>query len=363
MNAPRKTSSRRTSRCFRSCTSKFRQGFTIIELLVVIAVIAVLTAILLPAVQQAREAARRSQCANNLKQLALGCRIYENFYGRFPTGSANQFLPDGNQTDPGGWLFQISPFLELQAVYDDVVQGSIDDMNNNLFNNYPGSIIGPRTAIGLAYQPKVIICPSDPRDPVAVAAGYAPYLSWMGGTPSGLTDYVAVSGLDNWSAPNTPAAGVINWNEDFTTSDGWRPGTRMADIRDGASNTLLIGERPYSTLGDLGCWTCPDNDGFAGAANTSIANMVYAWPGLIPQDTGLNTDYNGNPCPPPPYYFGNGPRDVNSPCSMNQLWSTHAGGGHFALVDGSVRFISYGINASVVQYLATYAGGEVVGNF
>ena len=181
---------------------------------------------------------------------------------------------------------------------------------DNLYNsgNWYGSLI------------KIYVCPSDPRGPSFFADQN---FGWS------LTSYVAVAGLSYGDG-----LGIITPNPNTVVS-----------ITDGTSNTLMVGERPPSTDAYWGWYAeTTQVDEASGAAN----NTGY-----------YSTDNNNNPCPPPPYYFG-GPSNVNNPCSFNQLWSPHTGGGaNFAMGDGSVRFISYSA-ASILPALATRAGGEVV---
>lgn len=196
------------------------RGFTLVELLVVIAIIGILIALLLPAVQAAREAARRGQCANNLKQLGLGLLNYESAYRSFPpravwgyeAGSAP--YPHYHHT----WLTAILPFIEQQTLY------------NRIDHNLPA---WGQSAIGTAVAS--LRCPSD--------AGY--------NTPSqtynvAITNYVVCEGFDWWTARSGGSIVNVDIYPVFghsSASVGARPyTTRMADITDGTSNTLMAAE-------------------------------------------------------------------------------------------------------------------------
>jgi prepilin-type N-terminal cleavage/methylation domain-containing protein/prepilin-type processing-associated H-X9-DG protein len=266
-----------------------RRAFTLIELLVVIAIIAILIALLVPAVQKVRAAAARTQCANNLKQMALAVHGYADTNKRFPVLG---------ETPPAqSWKIVIMPFIDQGNLWAKV--------KNNL--NQPVA---------------VYLCPADPR---------ANHLIYQG--TYACHDYPAITGL-SYSNTKIEKAGIINPNFKVTFSK----------ITDGTSNTLLIGERPYDADLWYGWWvgyTQPDLG--SGAANT------YA---IYP------SDHTGASCGAAPYYFGQGPKDVNNLCSANQLWSCHSGGANFAFGDGAVRWVSYSASA-IVPALATFAGNEI----
>jgi prepilin-type N-terminal cleavage/methylation domain-containing protein len=283
------------------------RGFTLIELLVVIAIIAILIALLVPAVQKVRDAAARTQCVNNLKQIGVACHNFEGNWRCLPNSWQS---PDSRFI--WGWMGQILPFIEQDSIYNSLL---------------------PPTYSGVEKTIPTFICPSDPRD----VAGDAAAFGW------GLTDYVGISGYDYYTQLSSPQAGIFAWVAQFPPAL-----IKMATIRDGTSNTIMVGERPYSTDVYWGWWAQYDAiDTGSGAANSFA---IYS------------QDNNGNPCPPPPYYYGNGPKDVTNPCSFNQLWSNHAGGGHFAFGDGSVRFVSYGASL-IVPLMATMKGGELIPDF
>jgi prepilin-type N-terminal cleavage/methylation domain-containing protein len=285
-----------------------RNGFTLIELLVVIAIIAVLIGLLLPAVQKVRETASRMSCQNNLKQIGLACYNFENVNQRFPINGGN---------DPAlydvSWLTLILPYIEQNNLYNEVYS-----LIKSYFYNYYMTTNGP-----LATPIKLYYCPSEPR------ASLGPSISWL---PWAYTDYVAIEGLSHGDG-----LGIIN-EKSFV---------RVTDITDGTSNTIMAGERPPDTSSNfgfaLGYWWIGGLDSGSGVANKFALNP---------------TDSNGNRCPPPPCYFGAGPRNVSNDCSVNQLWSNHTGGANFLIGDGSVRFISYSY-ASIMPALATRAGGEI----
>jgi hypothetical protein len=280
----------------------------------------------LPAVQKVREAAARMSCQNNLKQIGLACYSYENVYQVFPNAfDNNQYtytyynnLYYGSRPGPGSWLAVILPYIE----------------QNNLLN-------APLLVDGTQSPPvKTYYCPSEPRAyPIIVAQpnADAPEWNYFSGT-----DYVAIMGVDYYDR-----LGIIAGTG---PSFGWFAiWVRVTDVTDGTSNTIMVGERPPK----VGTHESP---GGGGDWNGYLKNVGS---GAALQSAVFSSDLNGNPCPALPYYFGAGPRDVNNPCSINQLWSNHTGGGaNFVIGDGSVRFISYSA-ASIMPALATRAGGEV----
>ena len=278
-------------------SSRFhRRAFTLIELLVVIAIIAILIALLVPAVQKVRAAATRTQCINNLKQMALAVHAYADSNKRFPMLFES---PTGQS-----WKIVIMPFIDQGNLWAKV--------NNNL--NQPVA---------------VYLCPADPR---------ANHLIYQG--TYACHDYPAITGL-SYSNTKSAQAGIIN--PDFKVT--------FTKITDGMSNTLLIGERPYDADLWYGWWVgYTQADLGSGAANT------YA---IYPNDTSAVgvPGHTGASCGAAPYYFGQGPKDVNNLCSANQLWSCHSGGANFAFGDGAVRWVSYSASA-ILPALATYAGNE-----
>lgn len=188
--------------------SKRKSAFTLVELLVVIAIIGILVALLLPAVQSAREAARRSSCQNNLKQLGLALHNYESAHKRFPAGQAMGFGVNGNQGCLGT-LPMILPFIEESNLQDalDFSKGSYDQPNYTV----------------TATQPEIIVCPSEQRQ-VNLEAGW--------------TNYHANAG--SWSA-------IAGWDGVFgpiIEEAGHRPlqGIKLARILDGTSNTVALSE-------------------------------------------------------------------------------------------------------------------------
>jgi prepilin-type N-terminal cleavage/methylation domain-containing protein len=272
-----------------------RKGFTLIELLVVIAIIAILIGLLLPAVQKVREAASRLQCINNMKQIGISLQSYHNDYNQFPSQAATP--PNHN-----GWMVEILPYVEQGTTY-------LIFQNNNW-----NSTIGGKQPIKLYY------CPSDPQGfPILLPA----YDNDCG------TDYVGVAGLNY-----TDGLGIINTKRAIAAS--W--------VTDGLSNTTMVGERPPIPSTHWGRYSAYGNGSISGAR-------------LL--DTLAGDDGKGNPCPPPPYFFGSGPLSVYNQCSINQMWSNHPGGANFIIGDGSVRYITYDA-AMIMPALATYAGGEAV---
>lgn len=291
-----------------------RKGFTLIELLVVIAIIGVLVALLLPAVQQAREAARRSQCKNNLKQIGLALHNYHETHRTFPPGYVYRPGPMAENAAGFGWGALILPMVDLAPLHAQ-------------FNwNAPVWDIANEPA-RTRHLP-VFLCPSDPVSSGAFVE--------MGSTPEryAMGCYVGNFGPPDLDATQEKRDGIFSRNSR----------TQASDVVDGLSNTLLIGERvngPFRTAGAHGVhvtyettWCCAVRE--ISDPTDDHGHMVLFQSGHVPNEP-LSDD-----------------RDVSAP---------HIGLAQFLLGDGSVRAISENINLGVYQSLSTRAGGEVIGEY
>jgi prepilin-type N-terminal cleavage/methylation domain-containing protein/prepilin-type processing-associated H-X9-DG protein len=273
----------------------WRKGFTLIELLVVIAIIAILIALLVPAVQKVRDAAARLQCTNNMKQQALALQNYHGAWKVFPKCYGN---PDPSY----GWIMALFPYIDQTPLY----------------NNVNPSVVLP-----------VFTCNGEPRlnsSNIDSADGY------------GMTSYVGIAGWDTQDSAPTHM-GIINL---------YGTNVKMVGVTDGTSNTIIVGERPWSVDYYWGWWYEEDfSDNIWGSAN-SLSNNSLGY-----------THTNGSGCSSGNAFFGQGPNKVTDGCSYYFLWSNHTGGANFAFADGSVHYLTYSANQTVVA-LSTYAGNETV---
>ena len=287
-----------------------RPGFTLVELLVVIAIIGILIAMLLPAVQMVREAARRIHCSNQVRQLSLATLNYESAHGVLPNG-INPF--DAVSLPSLSWLSQLLPFIEQENRWNQAVSD---------FHRYPRTFDHPN----LQQSVSMFGCPSDPT--------------------SGLSHFTH----ENRLVASTNYLGVNGTN--WTKEDGvfyLDSRTAISRITDGTANTMLIGERPPSNDFWYGWWYT--GFGFGGSGS----------PDMLLGVAELN-DLSGNrvtyleECDPGPYQFEKGNSEQ---CDTLHFWSHHPGGAHFGMCDGSVHFLTYESN-QVISELATRAGGEVI---
>jgi prepilin-type N-terminal cleavage/methylation domain-containing protein/prepilin-type processing-associated H-X9-DG protein len=314
--------------------SKLRHGFTLIELLVVIAIIAILIGLLLPAVQKVREAAARTQCQNNLHQMALAVHNFHDTYG--------WIVPVHDEpTYQGGWLVHILPFIEQTAQYQGIL--SIPGANGA-----PDPVYGNGGMDAVPYCNTIVRtyhCPSDPRDGPAFIQDYTSTAQYIN-SPHARTDYVEVNGTEGAYIDNLAANLQGMMYQTHGDGPGHNPIRRtFLQVTDGLSNTVMIGERPADNVdGGWGTWTAGRGDVGSGSANTNPLNTQ---------------DQNGNNCPPGPYYFQAPlPGGVYNPCNVNFFYSMHTAGANWAFGDGSVRFLSYSASAVLVQ-LSTCNGGEI----
>jgi prepilin-type N-terminal cleavage/methylation domain-containing protein/prepilin-type processing-associated H-X9-DG protein len=302
-------------------------GFTLVELLVVIAIIGVLVALLLPAVQAAREAARRSQCQNNLKQLALAALNYHDAKGTFPLSPSarnggNQH--DVNYVERRSWIVTSLPFLEGQTIYDNMdltIQGNKGVNLQIIKENFPTAL-----------------CPSDSEATTPLVTELSQDV-WTQTGPQevGLTSYAANSG-DHRNATGVGAPPLTQYGPwandalDATKMRGvigrWDYSSRIAEITDGTSNTYLYGEIVPS-------WCRWHAWGLQSWSTT--AHPLNSWNTEVSASDGLLADH----------------------CITFR--SLHPGGAHFAMCDGSVQFVTDEIEHAIFRNTASRDGGEVPG--
>lgn len=318
--------------------SKVRQAFTLIELLVVIAIIAILVALLLPAIQKVRESAARTQCQNNLKQIILATHNFCNNNGsRIPDANRNSpsFVPQGGTVaitvNNINALISILPYMEQNSLFDTIISGinSAGAVSTTATNAYDVMVFPSasqklsRHAVIKAYQ-----CPSD-----------------YGITASGMSrfngDWAAGSYAVNWQLFGTPGSGT-------STSV-----TKINTIKDGTSNTAMFAEKmgacqraefqyntsttlsPMPPSGNIGTlWAHPI------ANNDWGAQFACNNPGWLPANTPYMANWDKPPMSQPSLTRnGNG----LTQCDVSRPTAGHAGGTNVGMADGSVRFVAQGV--------------------
>ena len=338
---------------------KKRSGFTLIELLVVIAIIAVLVALLLPAVQQAREAARRTECKNNLKQLGLALHKYHDSYNQFPPGwiDAYQRPATANPYSGWGWNAFLLPYIDQSPLYNQLNFAMGHDGTVATGNNYT-QVITPISALR---------CPSD--DPFNVVV-----IGKAGPAVGGWSSYPGVAG--NAALQNSTAA-TASLNTQAALGGVFTANSKVGiqHMTDGSSNVICIGERCFiqfngsGNYGSSAMWggphsnaatsansyTAPTNETANGTAlavgvcNAAADAQVAINAAVKKGGVNINTTVPLGGPTPLTYFHGFG--------------SLHAGGSQFLMGDGTVRFLNENISTTTYGYLSTVADGNTVGEF
>lgn len=296
-----------------------KRGFTLVELLVVTAIIGLVIALLLPAVQYAREVSRRGSCVNNLKQIGLGQENYHGVHNHFPAGYVSNVDSAGNDTGPGwGWAGWILPQME-QTPLADAIQ-------------WQQAIEAPVNSAARLTVLRTYLCPSD-----------TPPLSWTASQHDLSTgkatlaicevassNYVGVFGV---SEPGVDGEGILFRNSSVAARD----------INDGTSQTLLVGERSHRWCEATWVGAVTNASLFPGP-NSPAMPLVDGAAGMV-----LGHTFEGPP---------------NAPgTECNNFNSEHPHGANFVFADGHVQFVSQSISAAIFKALSTRAGGEVIGGF
>lgn len=283
-----------------------RKGFTLVELLVVIAIIGVLVALLLPAVQQARESARRTQCSNHLKQMGLAFQNHADNHLIFPDAGNDWGLPRTKvngviQIAPKqawGWAYQIAPYIEQRAIWEQPVDTEVAKVTI-----------------------KLLFCPS--RRPPTIIAGTQ---SGMPNGPRGQIDYACSGGTDgSFPSPLGGTNGAV-------IRSGTEP-IRLSRITDGLSNTIIVGERRCNMArrNDPTMWD--ENNGWIDGYDWDTVRWGYAM---------FAADYRS----PTANY-------------SREFGAQHPGGCQFVYADGSVRILPYSMDLKVFQNSLEREDGNV----
>ena len=303
----------------RSSSVRSRVAFTLIELLVVIAIIAVLIALLVPAVQKVREAAARTQCTNNMKQIAIATHGYHDVYRKFPYATIDRLPGEATSTWSTG-LILILPFLEQDAVAKRWnPKLARNDSSTEATLGYSNSTLQKRLI-------PTFVCPTmnPPSGPLtAEDRAYCSYLFNAGTQDASLLHYATFYGVPE---PAYDGA-IVPCITATATSTNLNAKTSMASITDGTSNTLMLGETDFKP---------------AGISSTSMGG-VWAF-GYIGYSWGTT--------------FHPFNKHDNTTTVFGAFRSEHTGGGNFALMDGSVRFVPASIANDVYQAYGSRAGGE-----
>lgn len=333
------------------------RGFTLVELLVVIAIIGILVALLLPAIQAAREAARRAQCTNNLKNMGLACHNHMSAKKVFPFGAELVTVACCAGDVYSGWTREIMPYAE-------------DDALKNLYNSEKYSVTQPQAQQFRETKIPLYTCPSDyPMELIAPAAGSANGVLFMTGSykanagrTDGFTTFYLYEDMPPPNGPTTALAGsplTKNWRGPIhaqmrPVNKGGTPipantyelrRESMKDITDGGSKTILIGEST-NIFG-------PRRTFWAYTFGTMVMGQT------INQDRALTGDYNRcNLAGESGTYNQPNTSKSERVCKGGAWHSRHPNGMNAALCDGAVTFLSFDIDLNIFAAMGSIAGGE-----
>ncbi len=328
--------------------SKRLSGFTLVELLVVIAIIGILVGLLLPAVQAAREAARRMQCGNNLKQIGLALHNYLDRSKKFPMGVFGTFMHS--------WHLAILPEVEQGTVIDKVVMGV------NLGISGSGAPEGPNRLLLNGWTPAFNWCPSSSANRLMVRDTPAPLVKFA------TSSYNGIAGASTSPTVFTDPTGggrCVTGGQGYACANGVlvpNRSVRIGDITDGTTNQLLVGECSAwgkTTAGaqveirgsaEWGCWI-----GSGAHSGPPEVGGTYTWSGTpwsrnvttIRYAVNMKTQLTGS---------GGNHRDGTN----NSLHSEHSGGVQVVRCDGSVHFLSESMDSVVLRNVSIRDDGAVV---
>ncbi|QDU62803.1 Type II secretion system protein G precursor [Planctomycetes bacterium Pan216] len=336
-------------------TSSYRpRGFTLVELLVVIAIIGVLVSLLLPAVQQARDAARRAQCANNLRQVGLALNNYHESHGSFPIG-------DPGSTLRPNWRIPLLPHLDQAQAYD---QLNFDGRTNSGFRGYIYNYAGNTVLLDLVVP--AYLCPSS-----AFPKANTAHIVNTGDSPM-FADYVGISGATPDPLGRTSACTPANVVQGGTLCENGMltlfHNQRLRDCTDGASKTMIVAEQSGQvngreiTANPLGPW-----HGLA-VNTTNYSGGYTSWnPGTPLSAITYSSGYTGGLTtvadPPNSFWLAGAHSGASSTggFEVNSIINSfHPGGTHGLMSDGSVHFVSEAIDLESLRRLCVRDDGLIV---
>ena len=359
-----------------------KSGFTLIELLVVIAIIAILIALLVPAVQKVREAAARIQCTNNLKQIGLACHNYESAIKSFPPGFRGQSIGGAPYSmDLWGPLAMLTPYLDQTPVYNSINLALplwVSSAGTPYDNPFQVTFSAPTAVMTVV---PAFTCPSDTQQSVCQPPNDTTY-----GMPQPLapTNYAFCQGTGL-------TTGQTGWLGSPFNADGVfyaQIATKIVQISDGTSNTVGASERILGTGSEMGTtpptinpqtmYVSPGYDGGVAPTPASCSptqsgqtfnwynRRMFTWVSGEPRCTSYTHYYVPNDPVNPDCasdYPGTGSVLDYSGHGLSTARSRHPGGVNVWLCDGSVRFVQNSISLPTWQALATRANGDIVGDF